>query len=597
MTPPTSLPLQIEDASAEPFGLRETDDAYLYHVTSTDRVKQILTRGLTPKAKATVQGGAYQSYSRGKTFFTERSGVDYWKDRIEQHLFHAHDNPPEVAVLRVPRALVRDLQVDELGAKDSQHPAYYTERPVPATQDARLIAFHGTRVMPEFTEFSCDGPPVDEEGENVSTGSGPDTTAYMGAHFAKEEAVARKFAIGKEGWLRTRFWGEKTNPRVLRCALTLKNPLQIGSEEELRDLAYRHPLTDDYLLEPAMRKDGVEPETAEADAWYAAYDKDEARRLEVNRWTFENCPHADDAAHGELERLSLCDGARDLAQLAVADLRKKGHDGVIYRNAVEGGTALMIFSPEQAQILSVEYLQEKQSPGVSADETVATKLLSGQAQLAPPSAPEKPSRFSLEQAQVLTAMTKRTGKFFAWVCELYGDREQAAPALADPEERLIMARDFLEEMHQIQVDRKGVVGFERMTTEARNLIGDFPVRLYHHTSTRVTERIRAEGLRPQPGADVNCLGSGSGAHCVFLTAEAGGVTPDVYLGTATRKHGGDPETLSVVVQLAELGPDDDDADLRSGSYQFTIPCVAPERIENFAAPAKAPRLVPAAMDV
>lgn len=571
--------VRIEDVSPDAFSHRDADDAFLYHVTSSDRVKKILKGGLTPGAKATIQGGAYQAYSRGKTFLTERSGVDFWKDRIEQHLAHAHDDPPDVAVIRVPRALVHNLQPDDLGTNDSHHQAYFTESPVPASLRDHVIAFHGTRVMPEFTSFSCDGPPSDDDGEAISSGSGPDVTAFMGAHFAKEESVARKFANG-EGWMKTRFDGETTRPRVLQCALDLKKPLKIRSEDNLRGLAYMHPINDESVLEPAVRRFSPRHETSEEDAsdqWLKEYDENPEVRLEANRWLLEQ------HRPGEGEEEGLATAARELAQAAVEEIKRRGFDGIIYPNQVEGGTAYVVFEPEQARIIGVEYLGAKERPKLN-EEALTGKLISGLAVLNPPApaAPAKPSKFSPEQKKALSDIVSRTDRFKPWVYELYGDRDEAAPWLADEEEKHVLARDFLDEMHQIRVDEKGIVSFESLTDKARRLVGDLPVRLYHHTSTAVTEKVRREGLRPQPGANVNCLGSGSGDVCVFLTAEAGGAAPDTYLGCAVRKLGGEPETLSVIMHLDELTPDWDDEDLHSGRYQFTASFVAPERIENFA---------------
>lgn len=397
---PSHLPLPritLSEAAGEAFSHLSSDDDFLYHVTSAARVEEILGNGLTPNAPFTIQGGAYQNYSRGKLFLTERSGVDYWKHRIEQHLFHAHDDPPEVAVIRVPRALVGRLQPDELGTRDSDRLAYYTESPIPPNLDEHIVAFHGTRVMPEFTQFSCDGPPIDDDGEALSSGSGPDVTAYMGAHFAKEAAVARKFATGV-GWMKTRFDGDKTRPRVLQVALDLKNPVEFMDEDDLRDLAYRHSISDENTLEPALRLEGIDLHTALADAWFEKYDDSEDKRVETNRWLIER------HRPGEGEEDGLRDAARELAAAAVADLRKEGYDGIIYRNQVEGGTGLVVFGPEQAKIIAVEYLKGKyqEKPG---EESLLAKLMSGQAKLTPPepTAKEK-SRFTVEQAKALTEM-------------------------------------------------------------------------------------------------------------------------------------------------------------------------------------------------
>ena len=101
------------------------DDGYLYHVTSAPAAAGIRERGLTPGAWQTF-GGAYSAHSAGRVFLTERSGVSFWRERVENALHHHHDRPPAVVVLRIPKDKITvELLPDALGSDDARAPAYY----------------------------------------------------------------------------------------------------------------------------------------------------------------------------------------------------------------------------------------------------------------------------------------------------------------------------------------------------------------------------------------------------------------------------------------------------------------------------------------
>jgi len=116
----------------EKFSYTDEADDYLYHITSLPNAEKIIRQGLRPRTSGgTMQGSFYQRYSAGKIFVTERAGVNYWQERVEQHLFDAYDDPPEVAVLRLPRAMLAGKLIpDELGSRDARVPAYYLSKPV-----------------------------------------------------------------------------------------------------------------------------------------------------------------------------------------------------------------------------------------------------------------------------------------------------------------------------------------------------------------------------------------------------------------------------------------------------------------------------------
>jgi hypothetical protein len=109
---------------ASSFGWYEQDDDFLYHVTSRPNADSIVQEGFLPNTTSTVKGGFYQEYSKNKTFFTDRSGVKFWMSRIEDHLSHTFDDPPEVAILRIPKTN-SNSKPDEVGTNDAGHPAWY----------------------------------------------------------------------------------------------------------------------------------------------------------------------------------------------------------------------------------------------------------------------------------------------------------------------------------------------------------------------------------------------------------------------------------------------------------------------------------------
>lgn len=224
-------------------------------------------------------------------------------------------------------------------------------------QHAPIKGYHGTTAPTDFQTFETTGRPMveDEYGEShpTTSGSGPDPTSYLGAHFAKEPEVANKFAMKSQPWMRSRYdigEGEPgaAGPRVIPVNLHLKNPIDFGSESNMRDFLYSGDISRSYggeeLLNEAMKADGIEvPEEGEEDAqkWLEKYDSDPDFRAEQNRWIFEQHHPADE------EENDMHDAAADLASQAREKLRAAGHDGAIYKNEVEGGTGYVAFEPHQ----------------------------------------------------------------------------------------------------------------------------------------------------------------------------------------------------------------------------------------------------------
>jgi hypothetical protein len=105
----------------------EDDDDYVYHVTLEPTAQKILQQGFKP-SKAFMTN--YAGYSKGKVFFTERSGGSFWEMRVEQHAENNMDDPPAVVVLRVPKEEIGSLlRPDPVGTKDSRSSCYFITQP------------------------------------------------------------------------------------------------------------------------------------------------------------------------------------------------------------------------------------------------------------------------------------------------------------------------------------------------------------------------------------------------------------------------------------------------------------------------------------
>ena len=109
------------------FSSLDDDDDYLYHVTTPDRADSIMRDGFKSGQASSMAAGYYKEYSKGKTFFSDRSGVSFWQDRVEDHLqSQTDDDVPKLVVLRIPKGLI-SAKKDEAGTRDSKAGAYYVE--------------------------------------------------------------------------------------------------------------------------------------------------------------------------------------------------------------------------------------------------------------------------------------------------------------------------------------------------------------------------------------------------------------------------------------------------------------------------------------
>ena len=106
-------------------------DEYFYHVTLKSLIPLIKKYGmLSPNMEPVFSN--YKNYSKGKLFFCELDGVNFWKERVEQHAFHNTGKTVKLVVLRFFKESVSgSMQKDEVGEKDSGHPSYYTTQSIP----------------------------------------------------------------------------------------------------------------------------------------------------------------------------------------------------------------------------------------------------------------------------------------------------------------------------------------------------------------------------------------------------------------------------------------------------------------------------------
>ena len=244
------------------------------------------------------------------------------------------------------------------GAKTAAAPmspqfnAWFKGSKVVDKQGNPLRCYHGTRTGIEFEEFSVEGPTfIDDEGGRSSSGSGADPTAYLGAHFSQEPSVASRFALpGKGDWMATRYEGEEEKPRVIPVYLSIKNPKDFGAESNLRWFLYQGKVNGyeedsvvSILIENtfgwealhSLEEDEPDPEVQE---FLKKYDSEPEFRAEQHMW-YLNVNSSDEDTREDV--------ARELASSGRSKLIQAGHDGIRYRNEVEGGVSWIAFRPNQ----------------------------------------------------------------------------------------------------------------------------------------------------------------------------------------------------------------------------------------------------------
>ncbi len=123
--------LEAPTTDLHTFDFRITHDDYFYHVTLKQNIKDIRKNGLSASASPLMSN--YSNYSKGKIFFCDLNGINYWKERVGDHYFHNTGKDAKLAVVRVKKAFVQNVQADKVGEQDSKMPAYFTNAVIPAS--------------------------------------------------------------------------------------------------------------------------------------------------------------------------------------------------------------------------------------------------------------------------------------------------------------------------------------------------------------------------------------------------------------------------------------------------------------------------------
>jgi hypothetical protein len=107
---------------------------YLYHATHLGKVDEIAENGLVPSGGSQFSGG-YDSHSRGRVFFSGKTGASYWFNKMEMIAEYSSDFKDTDEVARWAPVVLRietdGLNADVLfyddvrGRQDSYSPAFY----------------------------------------------------------------------------------------------------------------------------------------------------------------------------------------------------------------------------------------------------------------------------------------------------------------------------------------------------------------------------------------------------------------------------------------------------------------------------------------
>jgi hypothetical protein len=187
---------------------------------------------------------------------------------------------------------------------------------------APLRLYHGTNAPEDFSAFSVGKPHYDED-MGQRQGSGPDPTTYLGSHFAEEPEVASRFAHGLYGERRYR----DNHGRVYPVHLAIKKP-HVTTEKEMYD----------WMIRQDLRTASVEHLLGNDEALINKYSKYPAYRQLINQEALKHEHREDEPTY---------ETAQEMARKYRDHLMSKGHDGIKYKNEVEGGTSWVAFRPEQ----------------------------------------------------------------------------------------------------------------------------------------------------------------------------------------------------------------------------------------------------------
>lgn len=198
------------------------------------------------------------------------------------------------------------------------------------SQGDPLVAYHGTKAPEDFAEFLAGAPPDAGDGAVMRSGSGHDPVTFLGSHFALDPEVANQFAKGLYGERVGRpFEGGRVYPVFLRVV----NPHRTTEEELLATLMRGNygASSVDFILEG-------KPEGAGK-----LYDANPDYRAAINEAALALDVRGDDS--GDFSP----DLAMEMAWKLRDSLRALGHDGIIYENAREGGTSVVVFEAGQVK--------------------------------------------------------------------------------------------------------------------------------------------------------------------------------------------------------------------------------------------------------
>lgn len=207
------------------------------------------------------------------------------------------------------------------------------------------MVYHATRSPIDFAEFVTGTQYIGDDYEDrelVIQGSG-DPGAYIGPHFTGDAQLASRFAEGRAAsWDQKRIVSERyvSNPawpRVIPVYLRIENPIYFDSDEEMIAFIYEHGYS--HELEDIIEAHGGFDDVD--DDCYAILD--EECLTKVDAYT-----RALSMAHGFDEPDAVERAAEELGSDIRALLQRRGHDGIIYDNTIEGGGLSFVpFAPWQ----------------------------------------------------------------------------------------------------------------------------------------------------------------------------------------------------------------------------------------------------------
>jgi hypothetical protein len=136
--------------------------SYAYHVTFSKNLAAISKRGLVPGSRSAMGRGGYAGHSGGKTFLSDKEGVDFWYERAEAAANDMSDDPLEEGfvpvVLRMPHP--KTAQVDKPGSEDSRHEAWYVTQKL-----SGIEVWDGSRWLPVSEWRSLDLQQAFQDGD------------------------------------------------------------------------------------------------------------------------------------------------------------------------------------------------------------------------------------------------------------------------------------------------------------------------------------------------------------------------------------------------------------------------------------------------